>query len=130
MVRVQDKRLGIMHYVFTLTIFLYIVVGVLLVDKEYLFMEAPEGTVRVGLLPPGACPDGSPSCEGYRREVADLHPSCIGFTGDVPPDLLMPTAFGCRYADENFVVWPAVEQRGVFATTRVTESEEQVPAAW
>ena len=62
--RVQDKRLGILHYSFTLAILGYIVVGVMYVDKDYLLKEAPQGTVRVGLLPPA--PD-------YQAQVSGRH---------------------------------------------------------
>jgi hypothetical protein len=128
MVRVHDKRLGIMHYMFTLTIVLYIVVGVMLVDKEYLLVTQPEGTVRVGLLTPGVCPDETgTNCDGYQREAEAL-PYCLQYDGPPVPGLLMPDPFECRYADENFAIWPAVEQRGVFAATRVTESQQTLPA--
>lgn len=128
MVRVHDMRLGILHYAFTLTIALYIIVGVMLVDKEYLLVTQPEGTVRVGLLTPGVCADETGlNCDGFQREAEQL-PYCDLYDGPPVPGLLMPAPFQCRYADQNFAIWPAVEQRGVFATTRVTETEQTLPA--
>ena len=112
--RVQDKRLGILHYSFTLAILGYIVVGVMYVDKDYLLKEAPQGTVRVGLLPPA--PD-------YQAQATAL-PYCTGYTGPEVPGLLMPTPFECRYTDAQFSVNPQVEQRGVFAATRITETQQ------
>lgn len=127
MVRVHDMRLGVLHYAFTLTISLYIVVGVMLVDKEYLLVTSPEGTVRVGLLTPGVCADETgANCDGFQREAEEL-PYCLQYDGPAVPGMLMPNPFQCRYADENFAIWPAVEQRGVFATTRVTETVQTLP---
>ena len=112
--RVQDKRLGILHYSFTLAILGYIVVGVMYVDKDYLLKEAPQGTVRVGLLPPA--PD-------FQAQATAL-PYCTGYTGPEVPGLLMPAPFECRYTDAQFSVNPQVEQRGVFAATRITETTQ------
>lgn len=125
MVRVHDRRLGILHYFFMLLIVTYIVVYVCIVSKEYMLLENPEGTVRLGLLPPRACPDEADGqCDGFRRLSTEL-PYCTG--GPVIPGLLMPAPFNCRYEDESFVVWPPVEQRGFFAATRITERDQQLP---
>ena len=125
MVRVHDRRLGILHYAFMGLIMAYIVVYVLIVSKEYMLVDLPEGTVRLGLLPPKACPDeAAGQCDGFRRLPTDL-PYCTG--GPVAPGLLMPAPFECRYEDESFVVWPPVEQRGFFAATRITERQQQLP---
>ena len=98
-----------------------------LVDKEYLLVTSPEGTVRVGLLTPGVCADETgANCDGFQREAEKL-PYCLQYDGPAVPGMLMPNPFQCRYADENFAIWPAVEQRGVFATTRVTETVQALP---
>lgn len=170
MVRVHDRRLGILHYSFMSLILAYplqqtpllfwpdthclaravelqvhafchplfgchdeetirrsryIVVYVCLINKEYMLVDLPEGTVRLGLLPPRTCPDeAAGQCESFRQPSTDL-PYCTG--GPVVPGLLMPTPFECRYEDESFVVWPPVEQRGFFAATRITERQQQLP---
>jgi hypothetical protein len=125
LVRVHDKRLGILHYSFTALILAYIVGYVCLYNKEYMLVDTPEGTVRLGLLPPRACPaEAGGQCEGFRRASTEL-PYCTG--GPVVPGLLMPEPFECRYEDESFAVWPPVEQRGFFAATRITQRDQQLP---
>lgn len=125
MARVHDRRLGILHYAFMSLILVYIIVYVCLVNKEYMLVDVPEGTVRLGLLPPIACPDeAAGECEGFRRLATEL-PYCTGAPPD--PGHLMPTQFQCRYEDESFVVWPPVEQRGFFAATRITEKQQLLP---
>lgn len=129
LVRVQDRRLGILHYFFTLVILVYVVVYVQLIQKEYMQLEVPEGTVRLGLFAPRECPDGQTgaACRQFRQEQTEL-PYCQLFADPVPPGYLMPDPFQCRYDDDSFAVWPPVEQRGFFASTRITEREQEPPA--
>lgn len=82
-------------------------------------------TVRVGLQRPEPCPyEGN--CRGFQQNATGL-PYCVDFTGVRPPNMLMNESYSCRYADQNFAVWPPVEQRGVLVATRVTTSSEQLP---
>ena len=128
MVRVRDKRLGILHYAFSFIIFSYIVVYIQLVEKQFRRTEAPEGTVRVNLQFPGPCPAGTGgACQGYQQERAEL-PYCNTYAGPPVPGLLMPSTLQCRYPDQNFAAWPAVEQRGIFAATRITETVQELAA--
>jgi hypothetical protein len=55
LVRVHDKRLGLLHRLFQLLIIGYVIGIVVLLNKEYLLTTAPEGTVRVGLRRPDPC---------------------------------------------------------------------------
>ena len=121
---------GILHYFFTLMILAYVVVYVQLINKEYMQLEVPEGTVRLGILAPRPCPDGNTgaACRQYQQEQDEL-PYCQLFAGDPPPGYLQPDPFQCRYDDDSFAVWPPVEQRGFFASTRVTERTQAPPAA-
>jgi hypothetical protein len=109
---------GMLHYGFLGGIFVYIVVVVLLIDKEYLLREVPEGTVRVGLLPPNPVPDGATCsespCKGYQNPATALGDYC-GTGGPTPTPLpgaplLMNFAYECRYHDDKFAVWPGIEQ--------------------
>jgi hypothetical protein len=121
-----------------LVISLYIIVGVVLVDKEYLLTTTPSGTVRLGLLPPGTpccaeppcCVDAEGNnaapcseCLGLQQAVTDL-PYCVGYTGREIPELLMTNPYTCRYNDDKYAVWPGVEPNSVLAASRVTTTVE------
>ena len=125
--RVHDWRLGALHYFFSLGVFAYIIGYVCLYSKQYLLLETPDGTVRVGLLPPNACPtDPQPEdCTGYQQPCVinncELSYCTLGPGGG------LSNQHECQYHDHQFAVWPGVEQRGVLATSRVTEQNQQLP---
>eukprot|EP01051_Picozoa_sp_SAG22_P019807 SAG22_NODE_3774_length_1534_cov_4.422997_1_plen_393_part_00 len=125
--KVHDWRLGALHYGFQFFIVVYIFGVVCLYNKEYLRVSPPEGTVRVGLLTPADCP-AEGECMGFQQPATDLQ-YCEAFAGARPPGMKMAANYECRYADQNFAVWPPVEQRGVLVATRVTTSDEVLPAA-
>ena len=58
-VKIIDRRLGVLYYLFSFFILAYIVGFVLIYNKKYLQREVPTGTVRLSLKParlPGRVP--------------------------------------------------------------------------
>jgi len=112
-VQIRDKRLGILHYLFILLIIAYIVGWTIFYEKRYLLLDSPVGSIRTslqsaqtkGLIPPP--PSQLPYC--WLPNQTQYH----NF-----PNL------NCSYWDENFVVYPIVEQTAMFITTRVDISEQ------
>jgi hypothetical protein len=51
-VKILDRRLGLLHLALTLAVLLYILISVLLFEKAYLFRETPLGTVRLSARAP------------------------------------------------------------------------------
>jgi len=117
---VKDKRLGCLHYSFLSVIMAYIVGFVLLYSKEYLRVESPDGSVRVGLFPPAECGQAD-ICQGYQKPSGELPYCSTGGGGVISPPR------DCVYADDKFAVWPGIEQRGVLAATRVIEQYQTLP---
>ena len=81
--RVNDKRLGILHYLFLFSIVVYIVGYTLLYDKAYLLTEAPLPSFRLSLRRADApqpladldyCLQTQPSVNGFPK-----YTTCGGF---------------------------------------------------
>eukprot|EP00854_Cymbomonas_tetramitiformis_P017799 gene17799-21196_t len=45
-VRIRDRRLGLLHYFFMIGVFLYIIIYTMLMQKSYLFIKEASGTIR------------------------------------------------------------------------------------
>ncbi|KYR01672.1 P2X receptor [Tieghemostelium lacteum] len=99
-VKIRDARLGILHLSFMVGIILYIVVFQIFLQKGYLEIETPLGSIRTSLMAPSVYP-------------SDLH-YCTNQGG-----YNSTYAMDCQYWDENLVVFPVGEQSSFTATTRV-----------
>eukprot|EP01133_Synstelium_polycarpum_P012304 gene12304-14431_t len=59
-VKIRDKRLGILHICFMLAIVIYIAIGTIVLQKRYLATELPIGSIRTSLL--ANCNLAVPNC--------------------------------------------------------------------
>eukprot|EP01098_Paradermamoeba_levis_P006209 TRINITY_DN2584_c0_g1_i1.p1 TRINITY_DN2584_c0_g1~~TRINITY_DN2584_c0_g1_i1.p1 ORF type:complete len:407 (-),score=79.82 TRINITY_DN2584_c0_g1_i1:184-1347(-) len=105
MVRIKDRRLGLLYYFFVLCIVIYIVVGEVLLLKKYMLLEKPEGSVRLSLLEP----------KTYNRNVSYCS-----------PDSTIVPKLSCFFWDAQDVVYPTIEQTAMFVTTRVVISSQDL----
>jgi len=120
-VRIKEKRLGLIHYGLLLVILIYIVIVTILIQKRYLLTEQPIGTVRTSLLAPE---NRTPPAN---RTAATLLPYCIQNSSTYEYNNIIYPNYECYYWDEEFVLYPDVEESDVFVTTRVTITNEQLP---
>jgi len=100
-VRIRDRRLGALHITFMAGIVLYIVVYSIVLNKGYLKVETPMGSIRASLLKPSVAQTNFPYCSNQGNPNASLLP--------------LP----CEYWDESNVVYPIGEETAFCATTRV-----------
>ena len=109
-VRIKDKWLAVLHYVFMLLIFLYIVVYTIIMKKAYYDIEAPVGTVRINPMAPSEWTNASdlPYCRlGNRTELYGYNLS------------------KCLYYDEALDVFPQALDQSVMLATRIKRSFEE-----
>jgi hypothetical protein len=115
-VKVRDWRLGVLHFSFVIAIFLYVVIFSLIVQKKYVLTVTPTGSIRTSLLAPKigdkndfTPPDNLPFC------LTVNNTKYRGFEN-----------LQCYYLDENFVLFPIVEDHAMFITTRLTLTTQTV----
>lgn len=113
-VRIQDKRLGLLHYGFLFFVILYILVYTLLIEKKYLLTDTPQGSFRVTLRRPS-----EPTPLGDLPYCSQTAPSYRNFTN-----------YPCYYYDEELVVFPVTEQSAMLAATRITETYKNLTCNW
>ena len=100
-------------------------------SQKYLALESPDGTARLRLqaVTPEAGFTGYvdanqlPYCDGGTPEAAQIPNIATNYTGTKA--LTRP----CQFRDEFFAAYPQVEHNALFATTRVTEKRQSVPAS-
>eukprot|EP01132_Coremiostelium_polycephalum_P008552 gene8552-10516_t len=109
-VRIRDRRLGILHLVFLFAIICYISVGTIVLEKKYLATELPIGSIRSSLMEPS---------EEYKN---DNPPYC---SSAGPEYMGFPTK-QCQWWDETLVLYPPSSESSIFVTTRVTSSQERL----
>ncbi|EFA80398.1 P2X receptor [Heterostelium album PN500] len=102
-VKIKDRKLSILHFLFLIAIFVYIIIYSVIVKKGYLETEVPIGSVRATLRAPSNFTYPLPYCQGQ----PNADPS-IGF---------LP----CQYWDENLVTYP-LNDKSVSISTRVRSS--------
>ncbi|EGG13721.1 putative purinergic receptor [Cavenderia fasciculata] len=107
-VKIRDKRLGILHLLFITGIVIYIVLGTIFFQKRYLATEAPIGSIRSSLLAPTYRDPTPPYCTSSGNTTYNGFPT-------------MP----CQYWDETLTLYPSVADESMFISTRVT-SENQI----
>eukprot|EP01129_Flabellula_baltica_P000789 TRINITY_DN10741_c0_g1_i1.p1 TRINITY_DN10741_c0_g1~~TRINITY_DN10741_c0_g1_i1.p1 ORF type:complete len:362 (-),score=72.29 TRINITY_DN10741_c0_g1_i1:24-1109(-) len=110
-VKVQDCRLGFLHYLLKFLVVCYVVLQIF-IFQEYFVLYSPVGSVRMSLKPPVEYNQSSnlPYCLSHSQK--DNH----GFDN-----------LRCMYWDENFVVYPIVEDHDMLVTTRVRITNQYLP---
>eukprot|EP01097_Dermamoeba_algensis_P008288 TRINITY_DN5466_c0_g1_i1.p1 TRINITY_DN5466_c0_g1~~TRINITY_DN5466_c0_g1_i1.p1 ORF type:complete len:381 (-),score=65.76 TRINITY_DN5466_c0_g1_i1:114-1256(-) len=106
-VTVKDWRLGLIRVLFVLGILGYVLGYQLLMEKQYLKVEPPVGTIRTSILQPQ---------NGSRRFN-------LSYCGTSPPDKLFFAP--CLDWDETDALFPIAEQSAMHVTTRVTLSLQE-----
>jgi len=84
------------------------VVGSIFWSMRYLITVTPTGSIRMSLMKPS------------NATPANLLPYCLANASEYNGF----ENYNCTYWDEDFVVFPSVEDRDIFCTTRVTMSQE------
>jgi len=109
MVRIRDRQLGIMHYVFLLGIIGYIVGYVMIYSQAYLKFNQPVGLVRANIQ---RCPGSTfPGCQ--------VDTSTLSYcNGQANPTL------DCLLLDEQDVVLPPGQSGDLLVGTRVNQTVE------
>lgn len=114
-VRIQDRRVGLVHYAFLLGIVGYIVGFTILFQQRYLLLQRPVGAVRVSLQ--------SPQTRGQVPMAPTALPYCLQAQNETHG---FPNR-ECLYWDENLVLYPQVEATAMFVSTRVTQTNQVLP---
>ncbi|KAK3264071.1 hypothetical protein CYMTET_27164 [Cymbomonas tetramitiformis] len=116
-VRIRDRRLGLLHYFFMIGVFLYIIIYTMLMQKSYLFIKEASGTIRLQLKRPG---------EGHTLPPEAL-PYCGNETFLNSKSQPLPQ-FDCVYLNEIEARYPGEELDALFLTTRIKYQEVYRPS--
>ncbi|KAN0053164.1 hypothetical protein ACTA71_006688 [Dictyostelium dimigraforme] len=106
-VRIRDRRLGILHLTFLVGIIAYIVVYSAIIKKGYLFTEVPIGSVRTSLKAPNTFATNLTYCSNQ------VHQDTYPFTPLI-----------CNYWDEQLALFPVGQDSTFTCTTRVRTSKQ------
>uniref|UniRef100_A0A6B2L7S8 Purinergic receptor n=1 Tax=Arcella intermedia TaxID=1963864 RepID=A0A6B2L7S8_9EUKA len=111
-IRIKDKRLGAIHYLFMLAIIGYIIGYQIVWDHRYVISAVPNGSVRISLQVPD------------QRTPSHNLPYCNTYDGNSSTvDVDMRNY--CTYLDQDFVLLPSnIGDNSMFITTRITESSQ------
>ncbi|KAM9996721.1 hypothetical protein ACTFIZ_001669 [Dictyostelium cf. discoideum] len=107
-VRIRDRRLGILHLSFLVGIIAYIVVYSAIIKKGYLFTEVPIGSVRTSLKSPNTFATNLTYCANQQH------------SGSTYPF----TPLDCNYWDEQLALFPVGQDSTFTCTTRVRLSNQ------
>jgi hypothetical protein len=138
LVQIDDPKLGLLHYVLMLLIFVYVIVWNVIGKNGYLSFEPPVGTVRMQLQAPTIDSDGHPcdptdsGCMYNFTPVNKLSycntTSTVVARGDDvtsgASERFKAKSLPCYLLDELEVVYPVTGGSPFFVTTRVTDSYE------
>jgi len=132
-VRIRDRRLGLLYYLALAGIVFYIAIWVIILQKGYLGTEVPVGSVRLSFRRPynaaGTNPQPTPvDLLKYCAQTAAE--TSTPYTGICPPPAgssggNINASFSnniCQYWDEQDAVYPPSEQSAITLTTRVSIS--------
>lgn len=129
-VRIKDRRLGILSLASQLAIAIYIIVYVIIYQKKYLLYTPVKGLTRLDIWPP--------TTELLEAPLSDL-PYCnttipVSQTGRYKtPTMAAPwEQLSCqRYGTTSFggIIYPADEINAMFVATRVTKSNQLSPGS-
>ncbi|KJE88998.1 hypothetical protein, variant [Capsaspora owczarzaki ATCC 30864] len=102
-VRINDRRLGLIYYAFMLAILGYVIGYTIIYNKRYLLLDdSPTGSVRMSLAKPTKVNSNQPYCLQNQPTVNDY------------------TNYMCNYYDDLLVVYPRTEQTALLAASRIT----------
>jgi len=111
LVKIRERRLGLLHYIFMVVIVLYVAGYTVIYNKTYMITEKPVGSIRLSLL------------QGADVKNVTQLPYCLynnhTSIGKFPNQK-------CVFWDESFVLYPETEEYSMFATTRVTITNQSV----
>jgi len=102
-VKIRDRRLGILHYLFTLGILIYVIGIVLLAQKQFLAVEQPIAHIRLSLLPRSAPAIASPYCSSAPKDD-------------------YPQKYPCLYLNSQEIVIPPTGEQ-LFLTTHMSTTK-------
>jgi len=108
-VRINDKRLAILHYVCLLAILIYIFIWTIWYNQAYYAYESPVGTVRINPMAPAERQGGK------WAEIKDL-PYCK--YGDRTTLNGFPLQ-NCKYYDSSIDVFPQAVDSSITISTRI-----------
>ncbi|KAH3758030.1 P2X receptor [Pelomyxa schiedti] len=111
-VKIKDWRLASIHWFVCTVIVLYIGLVTILWNKNYLYVEDPDGTVRFQLDPP----------ESY-MDAEDL-----AYCSQSTLPLENFTKYPCIYWDENEVRFPTTEDDSITVTSRTDAEYQALPS--
>ncbi|KAK5574854.1 hypothetical protein RB653_010108 [Dictyostelium firmibasis] len=107
-VRIRDRRLGILHLLFLVGIVAYIVIYSAIVKKGYLFTEVPIGSVRTSLKAPNTFASNLTYCLNQNST-----------------EKYQWTPLECNYWDEQLALFPVGQDSTFTCTTRVRLSKQK-----
>jgi len=111
LVKIRDRRLGIMHFFLQFGIFIYIVVYTIIIQQRYLRQDAPYGSIRPTAQEPAPWADAStlPYCKQNQS-------SLNGFDN-----------FDCVYMLGLDITYPAALMDSILVATRMKDTFYPVP---
>ncbi|KAM9981067.1 hypothetical protein ACTFIY_003374 [Dictyostelium cf. discoideum] len=105
-VRIRDRRLGILHLIFMIAIISYVVIYSAIIKKGYLSIEEPVGSIRTSLWSPNQFNGNNSYCknntESYPYQKLD-----------------------CVYYDDALALYPIGDDVGFTASTRIEISDQK-----
>jgi len=147
-VDIRDKRLGLLHYVCMLGIFIYIIIYTIIVAKGYLSIEIPVGNARlqwrrgynqfpIGNVSANTIPDPTPPqylpyCGQTNAGIplvitSNVNPSfCYTPSPGETNYIYVYENYPCFYWDEVDAVYPSTEANAIHLTTRVSDTVQQL----
>jgi len=111
LVTIRDRRLGILHYLFMLAIFVYIIVYTIIIQQRYLKTEVPFGSIRATLREPAEFVDAAtiPYCLQNQASYQGRE------------------NYDCAYMLGRDSPYPPAPIDNIFITTRIKDSIYQPP---
>eukprot|EP01101_Sappina_pedata_P001130 TRINITY_DN11239_c0_g1_i1.p1 TRINITY_DN11239_c0_g1~~TRINITY_DN11239_c0_g1_i1.p1 ORF type:complete len:403 (+),score=80.14 TRINITY_DN11239_c0_g1_i1:82-1209(+) len=114
MVRIRDRRLGLLHYISLFLIISYVFGWTIMYEKRYLLMDQPLGSLRLSLQKPV-----NPRALAQLDYCSQTQPNINGISNNP-----------CQYWDQNLVMFPSTEQQAIFVTTRTTLTNMTLECSW
>eukprot|EP01098_Paradermamoeba_levis_P014033 TRINITY_DN6586_c0_g1_i1.p1 TRINITY_DN6586_c0_g1~~TRINITY_DN6586_c0_g1_i1.p1 ORF type:complete len:400 (-),score=74.51 TRINITY_DN6586_c0_g1_i1:95-1294(-) len=113
-VKIRDRRLGLLHYFFILLIIGYIFGFTIIYQQRYLTLEAPAGSLRLSLMKPT-----KPSPLATLEYCLQNNQTSFSFPN-----------YKCVYWDDLLALYPRVERSGMFISTRVNKTRNNRRCDW
>lgn len=107
---VRNRNLGLLRLILVLAILIYIVYGVIILQRRYNYEETPLGTVEVSLQAPNKVVDPA------------AYPYCDQYNGSATQKVMKRECFSMHALE---VLYPFEDTGGVFVTTRISTQENE-----